>query len=506
MRSSFIVDLVRFGSEDDLGKCLDSNFCPDSKKDGLSALQVAIHVGRQKSVERLLSSGASHSDCGECLVTYAINRGFKEIVQHLSIYGANYSNLVEYASKGNIEMMEELLKDLKINPNSRAKDGLIALQAAVRGGHLEAMELLLQYNASVDDREGGPPIMQEALDFNHNIDIAQRLFEEGASCENVGLSPRTIPLADETYDGNGWQWSGIAAFKNKLFCAPHHSKFLLVIDTDTEEIRTIKLELEGKRKWCGIACCGNKLFCAPYFASSILVIDGDSEEIRYIELGVIGEKKWHGIAAFDDKLFCTPYNASDVLVIDAKTEETRFIPCGMEGDWKWVGITKCGSKLFCSPYTAPVVLVIDGESEKAHTIPFEKTTDHGNFVGITSYNDDKVYCAPWGASAVLVIDGETEKTENIPIPIDEKMKWHGVTQFDNKLYFAPCEATSILILDGETHEFIIQEYTDRNEVYAKWGSIARCGDKIFCAPFLSHGILVLEDKLHKLDGFSSEEK
>ena len=242
------------------------------------------------------------------------------------------------------------------------------LQAAVRGGHEDTVELLLQHNALTADGEDRVSLLLDALDMNSNNGIVQMLIDEGISCDNVQLSSRLIALDG---DSGNYKWNGIAAYTGKLFCAPLNSSLVLVIDSDTEKIRTIPTNIDGCYKWSGIVLCGTKLFCVPFNSSSVLVIDGDTEEIHTIPCtGYIGNSdfKWRGIAAFGTKLFCAPYHASSILVIDAKTEELRFIPCNVDGEHKWLGIALYGSKLFCSPCCASPVLVIDGESEDVHHI------------------------------------------------------------------------------------------------------------------------------------------
>jgi hypothetical protein len=105
-------------------------------------------------------------------------------------------------------------------------------------------------------------------------------------------------------------------------------------------VRHLEHGAAGGDKWSGIAAARGKLSCAPSCATSVLVIDAETETTRLLECG--GERlcgglnKWDGIAAAGGKLFCAPANASSVLVIDAETETTRLVECcpelGAAGD------------------------------------------------------------------------------------------------------------------------------------------------------------------------------
>ena len=66
-------------------------------------------------------------------------------------------------------------------------------------------------------------------------------------------------------------------------------------------------------KSAGIAAAGNTLYCVPSNASSVLVIDANTDTVRTIECGVAGKTKWAGVAAVGTKLYCTPSNASSVI-------------------------------------------------------------------------------------------------------------------------------------------------------------------------------------------------
>ena len=185
-------------------------------------------------------------------------------------------------------------------------------------------------------------------------------------------------------------------------------------------MRKISCGVRGSGKYVGIAAYEDKLFCAPSSADEVLVIDTGQAGPRAARTiawsSVRGEAKWAGICMARGKLFCAPYNAPDVLIIDGKTEMCRSVPCGVEGGGKFDGIAAAlgGRKLFCAPSSAPCVLVIDADTESVRRI--DCTASLGalgmgvyKWAGIcAAAGGRELYCAPCHASCVLVIDATTE--------------------------------------------------------------------------------------------------
>lgn len=117
-------------------------------------LQIAVRNNHQQAVELLLPYDVSTDKTP--IVEEAMDLSVTEIVKVLSEGGASYGPLVTYARDGNVEEMKKMLS-FPINPNL-TQDGVSALQAAVRGGHREAVELLLRHDESIADDANGVPV------------------------------------------------------------------------------------------------------------------------------------------------------------------------------------------------------------------------------------------------------------------------------------------------------------------------------------------------------------
>ena len=285
-----------------------------------------------------------------------------------------------------------------------------------------------------------------------------------------------------------FKWDGIAAWGDKLYCAPFHASGVLVIDPHASTTRVIKCDAAGKDKWSGTAACGEKLYCAPRDASGVLVIDPQSDKTRVIECDVTGGGKWSGIVACGDKLYCAPFHASGVLEIDPQIDATRVIECGIAGDGKWSGIAAWDGKLYCAPFNASGVLVINLQANTTTVIECGIAGD-AKWSGIVACGD-KLYCAPWNASGVLVIDPQANTTRVIECGIAGDGKWSGIAACGDKLYCAPFNASDVLVIDLQADTTCIIECDGAGE--DKWSGIVAFGETLYCAPYNMPSALVVK--------------
>ena len=309
-----------------------------------------------------------------------------------------------------------------------------------------------------------------------------------------------------TWVGGDYQYNGIAAVGQKLYCAPHNSTSVLIIDAATNRTTTVETGLKGDHFYHGIAAVGNKLYCCPSSASSVLVIDAGTDTTSFVTWtspaqtwgthAVSAEPvswKWAGIAAVGPRLFCAPCNSSWVLVIDTKTDTTTFIETGFEGDHKWSGIAAVGERLYCAPFQSSSVLVIDSATNKTTTIETHIRGEY-KFAGIAA-KGTKLYCSPLNFPSVLVIDTATNATSIIQIGIACNWKWSGIATHGDKLFCSPCNASSVLVIDTATSKTTMWSWasatTHAGLGELRWAGIEAVGDALFCAPHCAEAVLVI---------------
>ena len=109
--------------------------------------------------------------------------------------------MVDYARIGNTKRMEDLL--IQHVDLDSSKDGVTALQIAVRNNHQQAVELLLRYDVSTNKT----PIVKEAMNISFT-EIVKVLSEGGASYG---------PLVTSTRDGNMEEMKKMLSFQIEHF-------------------------------------------------------------------------------------------------------------------------------------------------------------------------------------------------------------------------------------------------------------------------------------------------
>eukprot|EP01032_Pedospumella_encystans_P014073 gene14073-16182_t len=103
------------------------------------------------------------------------------------------NRLIEAATQGDDEQIVKLLEGGRVNLHYKDWDGDTALHWASIGGHLESVNVLLQYGADIHAVDsGGMTPLQGAANFGH-INVVQRLLEAVN-----GLSPQFLLKTDGT--------------------------------------------------------------------------------------------------------------------------------------------------------------------------------------------------------------------------------------------------------------------------------------------------------------------
>ncbi|CAF1361893.1 unnamed protein product [Didymodactylos carnosus] len=159
------------------------------RTEGVTALWIASGAGHFLIVQLLVEYGANvnhlTSSTHSTPLRAACYIGHMEIIRYLIERGgadqhmlniSNNSNLSLAVSRGHTELVEYLLK-LQCNPNIQTEpDQKTALHEACEDGHLNYVQLLLEYNAqSLKDVDGQTPLMIASL--NQHPDIVHYFIE-----------------------------------------------------------------------------------------------------------------------------------------------------------------------------------------------------------------------------------------------------------------------------------------------------------------------------------------
>lgn len=148
----------------------------DKSETGLTALAIAVSMGRTEVVELLISRGASIAGAfhGRPAEAMACDPEIRAILR-----AAAGKDLHDVAKRGDTESVRVLL-DQDPNVDRRDEDERTALMLATEGGHADVVDLLLQRGADADarDKYGRTPLLLAAS--KRRLEITRILLEAGA--------------------------------------------------------------------------------------------------------------------------------------------------------------------------------------------------------------------------------------------------------------------------------------------------------------------------------------
>jgi len=154
---------------------------------------------------------------------------------------------------------------------------------------------------------------------------------------NVNTTPSTL-------------WAGgVCARNGRIYCVPHDTEQVLVINTVTEInsntpndtvafTSTLGANLAGARKWWGgVLSPDGKIYCIPFDAQDVLIIDpvNNTATRNTSILGFMTSSdrartgKWRGgVLGPDGKIYCPPFNETNkrILVIDPASNTGQYFP------------------------------------------------------------------------------------------------------------------------------------------------------------------------------------
>lgn len=138
------------------------------------------------------------------------------------------------------------------------------------------------------------------------------------------------------------RWKGSALAPNgKIYCTPHNSQYILVIDTKDDTISTIDTGITTNAKWCGaILSPDNKIYFMPYSLKSYVCLDpsDDTFEIFNLLLADAGIICSSGVLSpAGDKIYGIPYGYTANPILCIKLSDNTYT--SFNGGYNFAGMT-----------------------------------------------------------------------------------------------------------------------------------------------------------------------
>lgn len=324
-------------------------------------------------------------------------------------------------------------------------------------------------------------------------------------------------------DFNKEKWiDSIASKQDKIYFSPYNFEFVGVYDPKTKVLSFIESEELNKEskevcqnKTWGIAeGPDGKFYCCPHSSRYVLIIDPNTDTTSVIDTFFPDTQKWAGIAQGPDgNMYCAPYNSEYILVIHPTTQSLSFISTlsiqtSMAAKWTDVVQGKDGLMYFI-PKNSNEIMVLDTSDQSLSSWSFV-SLGSGNryFYGATvSEYNGKIYLPNWNNQYYCVIDPSTKTDYRIDVA-SSKTSFGAALHSDGKIYCTPFNSNQIVTISSINDD---REYIDIGQTSSWNGMAIDSLGKMYCAPFNSDNILTIDlnrtDQLrvvHRTKAFKNE--
>ncbi len=327
-----------------------------------------------------------------------------------------------------------------------------------------------------------------------------------------------------------WQYGTVV--DNYIVFFPYNETSIIVLNTDTDDVKQISVPLANKGKFIASHRWGDRVVALPYgeheefdFAISY---DVKTKDLYYktILCPVNDQKKWHTSKIVGDYVYGVPrgercnepyfpyiiklncntlnYELVDMSHLWKDYDQQSFIT-----NKKYTTMAKVGSKLYAPPYSEndnfDVLLKFNGSQWESERIGLQSTSR--KYFSHTVASNGKIYFPPAGHeetwSEMLVIDSKTDqwKIINVGLGKESKKYFTGWENSQGKIYWIPrggcvCEPVEnwkmqgdlaeILVVDTKNDSFYSVDVSDHftdNTTIEKYNASVMVDDKIYAMPY-----------------------
>lgn len=301
---------------------------------------------------------------------------------------------------------------------------------------------------------------------------------------------------------------GILASNGKIYCIPHGSTSVLIIDTlnDTYDNTTIT-GISPNYYSSGVLAKNGKIYAAPSLRNNdkILVIDTNINTFYYISgvPTVVINQWWGGCLAPNGKIYFISQGNPRILVVDPISDTFTTIEHSVTNPGQWCGgVLAPNGLIYCIPFNSQYVAIIDPVNNTfnptgINLASFGITGLGGNWAsGVLGING-KIYCVPRTSNIVLIIDPNTNTVDYTSIVIDPERsdsvpKWFGGTLSPSgDIYMMPFNDKRLLIVNTNNNTF--KTISDIGSGNSDWvGSVLAPSGKIYGIPNNVNDVLIIK--------------
>jgi hypothetical protein len=348
----------------------------------------------------------------------------------------------------------------------------------------------------------------------------------------LSLDPETyaIKKIPVSVDSSFEKWVVSVVVRDKIYVLPYNESSMLIIDTDSNTVNTINLNLAGKGKYTSAHVYKDKIYALPFGIDSefnqVLVVDTITDTFQTVELDIPinNEKKWHTTQIIDNIIYGMPrgeladpyfpyriefdcntldYQLTDISNLWSDIDKQGYATA------KYTTMAVYKDNLFVPPYCRNpnfdlMAMFINGQWSYTHT---GQTTTSRKYYTHTVSKNGKIYFPPAGHdedwSELMIINGETNQItiKDLGIGKESKKYFAGCENSQGKIYYIPrggcvCmpedswkelgDLTEILVVDtsdDSTRTIDVSEHYKDSTTIEKYNNCVIVEDKIFALPY-----------------------
>jgi hypothetical protein len=326
------------------------------------------------------------------------------------------------------------------------------------------------------------------------------------------------------------KWTVGTVYKNFIYFLPYNESRILVVDTDTDQVRYLDIDAKGSGKFNCSHLYNDKIVSLPYgvdkefdYAITIDLLT-DTVQLKKLDLPINDQKKWHTTQMIENIIHGVPrgerwnstyfpyrieyncdtkeYKLFDLSYIWKDTDKESM------SNKKYTTLAKYKNKLYAPPYSEnpnfDIMLKFNEVWSYEHT-GLVKTSR--KYYSNTVASNGKIYFPPAGHdedwAEMLIIDAEQDTwyTKKLSIGKESKKYFAGIENSKGKIYYIPrggcvCEPTEqwkkfgdlveVLVIDIKDDSYYtidIGEFFTDNTTIEKYNCCILVYDKIFAFPY-----------------------
>jgi len=251
---------------------------------------------------------------------------------------------------------------------------------------------------------------------------------------------------------NYGKWNDGVIENGKIFCSPSQSNDILIIDTNTDTTKCIRIPTELQNQdYKYTACSSDKngnVYFFPQLASNILKININTNEVTILKNIHCGNNWWNAVHASNELTYVLStedeimkFNPNDLSFVKAKLSIDSIDVWMQYNDW----IEHKDGHLYTIPLNGSKVMKVNMTTLSSTTVGNDLGNEMFKWGSSVLGKDNCIYGIPYNTGRVIRFDPLRNTITMVGEEYDGEHKWcAGCLAADGNIYAAPSCAKKVL--------------------------------------------------------------